>query len=50
MTSSSNPPLVRGLDMMILVNSLLRAHPAILPWRRCQFHERRHLLGSCGDK
>ncbi len=31
MTSSSSPPLERGLDTMILVYSLLQGHPAALP-------------------
>jgi predicted nucleic acid-binding protein len=31
MTSSSNPPLERGLDTMLLVYSLLDGHPAALP-------------------
>ncbi len=31
MTSSSSPPLERGLDSMILVYSLLQGHPANLP-------------------
>jgi predicted nucleic acid-binding protein len=38
MTSSSSPPLERGLDTMILVYSLLQAHPANAP---CE-----HLLRS----
>lgn len=31
MTSSSSPPLERGLDTMILVYSFLQGHPAALP-------------------
>ena len=31
MTSSSSPPLERGLDAMILVYSVLQGHPAALP-------------------
>ena len=29
MTSSSSPPLERGLDTMVLVYSLLQGHPAL---------------------
>lgn len=31
MTSSSNPPLERGLDTMLIVYSLLQGHPAAVP-------------------
>src|SRR5438045_64765 len=31
MTSSSNPPLERGLDTMLIVYSLLQGHPASIP-------------------
>jgi predicted nucleic acid-binding protein len=40
MTSSSSPPLQRGLDTMILVYSLLPGHPAALP---CELFLRAHV-------
>jgi predicted nucleic acid-binding protein len=39
MISSSNPPLERGLDTMVLVYSLLQGHPAL---NACEQHLRAH--------